>query len=70
MSAIGMGAINESRAMGYYGPKAMRGSIEPKAWPGCRLYDTGCAIAKAVDAIGHAVDHLHNLCGCKDLPQP
>ena len=66
MSVIGMEAISESPAMGSAWPEAIRGSIEPKAWLGCRLYDTGCAIAKAGDAIGHAGDHLHGLCGCKD----
>ncbi|HXR68002.1 MAG TPA: hypothetical protein VN712_05135 [Dermatophilaceae bacterium] len=66
MSVIGTEAINEYRGMGYSWRKAIRSSIEPKAWLGCRLYDTGCAIAKAGDAIGHAGDHLHGLCGCKD----
>jgi hypothetical protein len=66
MSAIGTEAINEYRNMNYSWPMAIRSSIEPKAWLGCRLYDTGRAIAKAGDAIGHAGDYLHNLCGCKD----
>jgi hypothetical protein len=66
MSVIGMESISEYRGMGYSRPKAIRGSIEPKAWLGCRLYDTGCAIAKEGDAIGHAGDHLYGRCGCKD----
>ena len=61
-----MESINETRAMGYSWPEAIRGSIEPKAWPGCRLYDTGYVIATAGHAIGHAADHHHGLCRCKD----
>jgi hypothetical protein len=59
MNTIGTETINESRGMGYSRPQAIRSSIEPKAWLGCLLYDTGCAIDKSGD-------HLHNLCGCKD----
>lgn len=59
MNTIGTETITESRGMGYSRPQAIRGSIEPKDWLGCRLFDTGCAIDKAGD-------HLHNLCGCND----
>ena len=61
MNTVGTEFIDESRGMGYSRPQAIRSSIEPKDWLGCRLYDTECAIDKAGDAIGHAGDHLHSL---------
>jgi hypothetical protein len=58
MSTIGTEGINECRAMGDSWPKAIRSSIEPKAWLGVRLHKVG-------QAVSHTGDHLHGLCDCE-----